>query len=302
MMSFARSSRVLGIAAAICAVALGLLYMGLAGAPARLLLINSAALGIGLVLLVLVKMLSPVAAGLRGQLLIGLSLILLATALAGVTVEGATRWLVVGGLSVQPGLLLAPLLVIAYASRCDRWSATALIVAVIATALQPDRAVAAMLLSGVVAAALSRLDRARLGLCAIAAIGFAATLLRPDNLPAMPYVDQILYTSIGVHPLAGIAVWVGTCLLFAPLLPLVVQPDWRGQPAIWAFAAVWGTAVLAAALGNYPTPLVGYGGSAIIGYVLSLALVGSQEAARAVSPPDLNATVGRDKGSSLHFA
>lgn len=27
---------------------------------------------------------------------------------------------------------------------------------------------------------------------------------------------------------------------------------------------------MAAALGNYPTPIVGYGGSAIIGYVLSL--------------------------------
>jgi hypothetical protein len=28
--------------------------------------------------------------------------------------------------------------------------------------------------------------------------------------------------------------------------------------------------IVAAALGNYPTPLVGYGGSAIIGYVVSL--------------------------------
>lgn len=37
-----------------------------------------------------------------------------------------------------------------------------------------------------------------------------------------------------------------------------------------AFGAVWFAAILAAALGNYPTPVVGYGGSAIIGYALSL--------------------------------
>jgi hypothetical protein len=29
----------------------------------------------------------------------------------------------------------------------------------------------------------------------------------------------------------------------------------------------------AAALGNYPTPLVGYGGSAVLGYLLSVALL-----------------------------
>ena len=39
------------------------------------------------------------------------------------------------------------------------------------------------------------------------------------------------------------------------------------------FGAVWLGVVVAAALGNYPTPLVGYGGSAILGYVLSLSLM-----------------------------
>jgi cell division protein FtsW (lipid II flippase) len=31
--------------------------------------------------------------------------------------------------------------------------------------------------------------------------------------------------------------------------------------------------IAAAAIGNYPTPLVGYGGSAILGYLLSAALL-----------------------------
>ena len=38
-----------------------------------------------------------------------------------------------------------------------------------------------------------------------------------------------------------------------------------------AFGIVWSGIMVAAALGNYPTPLVGYGGSAVLGYLLSLA-------------------------------
>ena len=39
------------------------------------------------------------------------------------------------------------------------------------------------------------------------------------------------------------------------------------------FGGVWCTALAAAALGNYPTPLVGYGGSAILGYCVSVAML-----------------------------
>jgi hypothetical protein len=47
--------------------------------------------------------------------------------------------------------------------------------------------------------------------------------------------------------------------------------------------------VAAAALGNYPTPLVGYGGSAVLGYLLSVALLpgraGAERPRAAASPP-----------------
>jgi hypothetical protein len=44
-----------------------------------------------------------------------------------------------------------------------------------------------------------------------------------------------------------------------------------GRPEALAFAAVWLAAICAAALDNYPTPVVGYSGAAVLGYVLSLA-------------------------------
>ena len=42
------------------------------------------------------------------------------------------------------------------------------------------------------------------------------------------------------------------------------------RPVYAVFGAVWLAVILAAALGNYPTPLVGYSGSAILGYLISL--------------------------------
>ena len=45
------------------------------------------------------------------------------------------------------------------------------------------------------------------------------------------------------------------------------------RAAALAFGGCWSGVVVAAALGNYPTPLVGYGGSAVLGYLLSVALL-----------------------------
>ena len=52
---------------------------------------------------------------------------------------------------------------------------------------------------------------------------FAVTLARPDMLPAIPFVDQILWTPFTAAPLAATALWTGTLLLFAPAVGL-----WRG--------------------------------------------------------------------------
>lgn len=43
----------------------------------------------------------------------------------------------------------------------------------------------------------------------------------------------------------------------------------KSRHARIVFGAAWLGVIVAAAVGNYPTPLVGYGGSAVIGYVLS---------------------------------
>ncbi|SOB79229.1 hypothetical protein SAMN06297144_0441 [Sphingomonas guangdongensis] len=261
--------RALGFACAVAAVLLGLVYMAIAGAPTRYLIINAGALVIGCATLPLLDL--AVAGGSRslGGIVVAMAAALLATAILGPQVEGAARWVDLGGFVVQPSLVLLPVMLVAFARTRTTLATGGIVAAAAALALQPDRAMAAMLVVALVTLALLRRDRNVLIGLAAASIGLTVTLERADALPAVPYVDQILYSSFNVHLAAGLAVLTGTVLLVVPALSgWRRDPDCRVDYAV--FGAVWFVAILAAALGNYPTPIVGYGGSAIIGYMMSL--------------------------------
>jgi hypothetical protein len=261
--------RVVGMACATGSVALGLVYLAMAGAPARSLGINAAALVIGLAVLALLGRIGSTHSRLIGASTLTMAATLLATAMFGVSVEGAARWVQVSGFSLQPSLILVPAMLVAFA-RCRSPLATAgVIVAAVAMAIQPDRAMAGMIVAGLAVLAFQRTDRFVLFALATSLVCFVVTIARPDTLPAAEFVDQVLRSSFEVHALAGVAVMVGVALLLVPaVLGWRVDPAYRGTYA--TFGAVWLAAIMAAGLGNYPTPIVGYGASAIIGYVLSL--------------------------------
>ena len=264
-----RRPRALGIACVICAVVLGVVYLGIAGAPMRYLGINAGALVIGLTMLVLLG--STAAASQRwtgGAIFVGAGA-LLATALLGSEAEGAARWVALGGLAIQPSLILLPVMLIAFCRTRSVLATAGIIAAAAAMALQPDRAMAGMLVLCLAALLVIRRDRHVVVALAASIAGFAATLARADTLPAAPYVDQILYSPFNLHVGTGLAVLGGSVLL---LVPAIVgwNRDVENRATYAAFGAVWFAAIMAAALGNYPTPIVGYGGSAIIGYALSL--------------------------------
>ena len=251
------------------ATGLGLAYMAAGGAPERHLMVNAGALAFGLVTLSILTL-----ADRRGHLPAGpvnllLGLTLLAVGLWGVTIGGVTRWVALGPLIIQPAMMFVPLMAVLFARSRDALSLVGIVLAALALALQPDRGMAGALATGLTVLALIRPDRRTLVGAAVAFIGFAAAMAQADPSPAMPFVDQILYSAFAVHPLAGAAVVLGSALL---VLPALSARRARGpeQSACIVFGAVWAGLVLAAALGNYPTPLVGYGGSAIVGYLLSL--------------------------------
>lgn len=259
----------LGTCCAVLATACGLAFMALAGAPLRYLAINAAALAIGLLALAnlrLVLRLFP-----RGEawLPLGLGLLLVVLTPFGIAAQGAARWVALGGVLIQPSLIAVPLLLVLAARRSNLLAATGVGLAALALAWQPDRAMAGALALAALGLWPGAVLRLRLAVILPALAGFLITLARPDLGERMPYVDQILWLAYGLHPLAGLAVWAGTLLLLAPAVVLWrLRADLR--PGLMVQGLFWTGAVLAAALGNYPTPLVGFGSSAVIGYCLSL--------------------------------
>jgi hypothetical protein len=213
---------------------------------------------------------------------LGLAIVLLTTFLLGTAVEGATRWVRLGNITVQPSLILLPVLTLTFANSRIWVGAIGISLAALILALQPDRAMSGALAGGLLVLAIMRPDPRTLTALAAAVAGFATAMFRPDTQGAMPFVDRILMTSFDVHPIAGIAVIAGSIILLMPgVIGLRHRQSISTVQAV--FGAVWITILAAAALGNYPTPLVGYGGSAILGYLLCSLPLRSEAAALTAS-------------------
>jgi hypothetical protein len=261
-----------GIASAFGAVMLGLAYMTMAGAPMAYLAVNAGAFVMGLMVLALLGRVTEKVDMQSGATTLILAFALLATALFGDRVEGAARWVDLGAVFVQPSLILLPFMIVSFVHSRNALSTTGLLIAAMALALQPDRAMAGMLLAGLATITVFRRDRFAATALIGSAIGFAATLAQADALPAVPFVDHILYTSFDISFFAGLAVAGGAILLVVPAV-LGWASDKGNLQTYCVFGAVWLAAIAAAALGNYPTPVVGYSGGAVLGYVLSLAML-----------------------------
>ncbi len=286
-----------GLACATGAVGLGLAYLAAAGAPVRMIAMNAAAYLVGLAAYATIVGPRWRIGGLRAIIVPALGLTLLLTTLAGTPAEGASRWTSIGPLTVQLSLILLPAMMILFARAPSASGAAGLAVAALALALQPDRAMAGALAAALAMLAACRRDRSTAIALAAAAAAFAATLILPDRLPSVPFVDQIFYSSFHVHPLAGAALLLGAGLLVVPAL--IGARIESGRDVSLAFGALWLAIIVAAALGNYPTPVVGYGGSAIVGYLLSLAVARPAATSAVTAGPDAPPIGGREDGPSL---
>lgn len=268
-----RRARWIGPASAVVATGLGLAYLTAAGAPARYAGVNAGALVVGLIAMVAVGRWGRPS----GIAILAMAAILLATALGGPPLDGVTRWIRVGPLALQPSLILLPAMCVMFTGVGGGVAACGLAIAALALALQPDRAMAGALAAGLTALALVKADRWSLAALTAAVAGIVVTIVRPDTLPAQPYVERVLLSAFQVHLLAGVAVWIGVGVLMLPAIMGAIRPELRQRHAV--FGAVWLAVLGASALGNYPTPLVGYGASSILGYALSLGALTFRSAA-----------------------
>ena len=264
---------VLTFASGVVAGLIGLTYLLVSGAPLTMVVVNGAALVVGILLAPSLRLSAratdPVVST---AALIG-AFILLGTAIFGYAIEDARRWLLIGPFFIQTSLILLPLIAVCFARIQNFRTTAAVCVAGFAMAAQPDRAMAAMLFVTVAAVGLMRPNRLTVSASAFCTMTFAATLLLPDRLPAVPFVDHILWSAFGIDPWVGVALWAGCLSLVCPIL---FVPKAERSLAQYVFVSCWLTLIVAAALGAYPTPIVGYGASAIIGYFLSLIFLQSK--------------------------
>lgn len=285
---------------AITATGLGLVYMNVAGAPTAYLAMNLSALVIGFLLAGILALCARSARLSAGAISVTLAILLLLTSLFGTTASGATRWIALGGLSVQPSLLILPIMAICFAHSRDMPSTVGVAIASLAVAMQPDRGMSGALAAGMLVLALLRPERNVMIAAGAAISGFVASMLQADVQPAMPYVDQILYSSFDVHPLAGMAVFAGAALMIMPSI-IGGLYDIERLETYAVFGIVWLAVIVAAALGNYPTPLVGYGGSAIIGYVVSLLGLPQRTNSKALDRQEVDTSVGEPEQHDLRM-
>lgn len=241
--------------------------MRMAGAPPRYIFVNLGALAVGLLIAQFMRGARP-SSQLAGTLTSCVALALLATAVRGSSVDGASRWIHVAGMSLQPSLMLLPLVIVLFA-RDPYWlSAIGLVVAGLALALQPDRAMAGVLAAALAVLRLYRREAMLTFTLAVASGGFAATLVSTDQVPPVPFVERVVQSAFAFDAFAGIAIVVALALMLIPAIVGVLTR--KGDQALFAvFGVTWLAVIAFAIIGNYPTPLAGYGASGIIGYCLS---------------------------------
>lgn len=250
----------------------GLWAIDLAGAPRQAVVVQVAAWGLGLILaagLAIRPWRPGPKAVLAGAIVLFIALLM---TLGGEDVSGARRWIAVGPLTLHPASILLPLALWAHASRPASWAVAGVLGAcALLAAAQPDGATALALLLGLAAVMATRKITAPEIVPVLCALGAAAwSWTRPDDLPAVAWVERVAASAGAVSPVAGP---VALALMLLTPLPFLLAA-WRAPergPHL-ALAGVWIGMAAANLVGNYPAPLVGYSASLVLGWMTSLGL------------------------------
>lgn len=256
------------LACGLGAAALGGLYLALARAPSTYLLVNGGAglLGGLLVLASRAPILRKTGFDTAVWGIVS-AVVLLLTALFGTDIESARRWLAIGPLQIQPGLIVVPAIALMLARKSTLPMGLSIGLISLALALQPDRAIAGALAAGLFGLLVWRRDAVTIFSALFASLAFVGTLIRPDELPAVTHVEGVYQAAFESGGVASLIVVLGTIVLVAPAgLALSARRDLK--PAGTVFGLTWLSLIIAALVGNYPTPLLGYGSSSIVGYLL----------------------------------
>ncbi len=257
-----------GVLTCSAAVLMGCVFMHSAGAPSHYLGMNLLSLAFAVATFrTLPRWRLQTDELLRAKLSFAMGALLLIAGL-GHTSMGASAWLRVGPVAMNLLWLLLPALLVASDVRSQSsarpWATGGLLMASCALALLADA-----VLTGLTAAVLSVLACNRrsgaLALLALATWATAAHLGQAWKAPeVLTFVDKVLQSGFEQN----LAIGLGLALL--QVLPL--WPALRHRRAR-VHGLIWGLLVALSLPGWLPSPLVGFGGSFIFAYLLSLAML-----------------------------
>lgn len=258
-----------GVLAVGAAATMGVAVLAALGAGPRMWALNAVAAVVGAFLVVGISRVGPVLARYPHRVLAAAALLLLATALWGIEMEGVRRW---GPLGLHVGFLVLPL-ALAGLSRAGGLAAVAGVLALgVALALQPDAGSATAFALGMMglAAWTRRPGHILAAVLAVAEAGLVWT--RPDPLDPVAFVEGVVTLAAGQGPLLGAA----ACLaLIAPGV-VVGLTAWR-RPALARVAGpaalFWLGAAGVSLVAPFPTPILGGGAGPILGYALTWGLL-----------------------------
>lgn len=270
------------VAAPLPALAIGVLVMSRAGVPPAMWAQNLVATVVGVLCVFVAQRGQAHAAAPRNAMatrwLIAVGMALLGGTLVQAGAEGVHRWLSLGPVRVHAGAVLLPamLVLLGRLERAPSFLAALLTLSILA--LQPDVAQAAAFAAGwIVSAAMAR-GRMDMGPGALVMLLAAAAFLRPDALQPVLHVEGIVGVAAGQG--RGWAA-AGLAALALPPGVLLLARDRRSGTALAAYV---GCTLLAAWLGDFPVPFLGYGVSPILGYYLAVALLGRPAGALLTHP------------------
>ncbi len=256
----------LALALALPALA-GVAYLAGLGAPLAYVITNAFALGLGLVWIVIGRLPTPLVSPnswSQRSLTIALLIFLTLPLIIGPDVNHVSRWISVGGFTLNTGAIAIPLLVCLSADNRD-YAVPILLSALFLALIQPDAAIGFAIMGASIGLYFAWQDW-KPGLVAILAFGVGVIATLRGELPAQPFVERILVDLAQTAPFVAIALALSLIASFA----LMLLAPYGRQASHYAMAGTLGGFTLAALLSNYPNVLIGYGASPIIGYALAL--------------------------------
>lgn len=264
---------------------LGVGIMRMYGSPMSMPVMNLVAALLGLVLIAWLS--SAMVAGIqkRPEIVALGGLAIFAATQLDPGLDGVHRWVTLGPVRLHVGALFAPIVLLAVVALWVRQK-TSLAVLTLALGLvffvaQPDAGQTTAWAAAVVA--LAALPGKRLAmrfvLVVLAALGTIAAWMRPDPLAGVPMVEGIVGEAWRMHSALGAGAMVALALL--PLSALFAARRARTNYLAVRYGLVLATyfvgSLVVVAIGEFPTPVLGFGASPMLGAVLGLGLLGRVE-------------------------